>query len=66
MFAQGATPEEIAEGYPSLSTEQVRLARVYASTHPRCGRPVAQPWAQPGGSVQVRKSLRSLVTTVPR
>ncbi len=66
MLAQGATPEEIAEGYPSLSTEQVRLARVYASAHPRRGRPVAQPWAQPGGGVLVRKSLRPLAGTVPR
>ncbi len=66
MLAQGATPEEIAEGYPSLSTEQVRLAQVYTSAHPRRGRPAARPWAQPGVGVEIRKSLRSLAATVPR
>ena len=66
MLTQGATPEEIVEGYPSLSTEQVRLARVYASAHPRRGRPAARPWAQPEGGVQATKTLRSLASTVPR
>ncbi len=28
MLAQGATAEEIADGYPSLSLEQVRLAHL--------------------------------------
>ena len=65
MLAQGATPEEIVEGYPSLNTEQVRLARVYASAHPRRGRPASRPWAQSQGSAQVKKSLHPLATTVP-
>ena len=64
MLAQGATPQEIVEGYPSLSTEQVRLARVYASAHPRRGRPTSRLWTQAQGGVKVTKSLRPLRTTV--
>ncbi len=67
MLSQGATPEEIVEGYPSLSTAQVRLAQVYTSAHPRRGRPAAiRPWAQPEGGVQVRKTIRPLGVTGPR
>ncbi len=65
MLAQGASPEEIIEGYPSLNTEQVRLARLYASAHPRRGRPASRPWTQSQGGGQVRKSLRPLAATVP-
>lgn len=65
MLAQGASPEEIVEGYPSLNTEQVRLARLYASAHPRRGRPASRPWTQSQGGAQVRKSLRPLAATVP-
>ncbi len=55
MLAQGATAEEIADGYPSLSLEQVRLAPIYIAAHPRRGRPASRPWAE--NAVQVRKSL---------
>jgi uncharacterized protein (DUF433 family) len=44
MVAKGASVEEIVSGYPSLTTEQVRLAVLYAEAHPRRGRPVTQPW----------------------
>jgi uncharacterized protein (DUF433 family) len=66
MLAQGATLEEIVEGYPSLSAQQVRLARVYTSAHPRRGRPAVQPWAQPEQGAHVRRSLRPLAAIVPR
>lgn len=63
MLSQGATPEEIVEGYPSLTTSQVRLAQVYTSAHPRRGRPAAaQPWTQPDSGFQVRKTTRPLGT----
>ncbi|WP_128915622.1 DUF433 domain-containing protein [Granulicella sibirica] len=55
MLAQGATAEEIADGHPSLSAEQVRLAPVYVAAHPRRGRPASRPWAE--NSTQIRKTL---------
>ena len=55
MLAQGATPEEIAEGHPSLSVEQVRLAPIYVAAHPRRGRPASRPWAE--NATQIRKTL---------
>jgi hypothetical protein len=32
-------------GYPSLTREMVEYAAIYATTHPRRGRPPAQPWS---------------------
>lgn len=46
MLSQGATPEEIVEGYPSLDKEKVALAPFYVQAFPRRGRPVARPWAK--------------------
>jgi uncharacterized protein (DUF433 family) len=46
MLAQGATVEEIVEGYPALPREAVELAPVYAKAFPRRGRPPARPWAR--------------------
>jgi uncharacterized protein (DUF433 family) len=56
MLSQGATPEEIVEGYPSLDKEKVALAPFYVQAFPRRGRPVARPWAN-------GKPIR---TTLPR
>jgi len=64
MLAQGATAEEIADGYPSLSIEQVRLAPIYAAAHPRRGRPASRPWAE--NAVEVRKSLVPIGSTRAR
>ena len=46
MLSQGATPEEIVEGYPSLDKEKVALAPFYVRAFPRRGRPVTRPWAK--------------------
>ena len=46
MLSQGATPEEIVEGYPSLDKERVTLAPLYVQAFPRRGRPMAKPWAK--------------------
>ncbi len=64
MLAQGATAEEIVEGYPSLNAEQVRLARIYVAAHPRRGRPASRPWVEK--RFPVKKSLRSLTTIAAR
>jgi uncharacterized protein (DUF433 family) len=37
MRRQGASVQEILEGYPSLTSEQIELAELYARAHPRRG-----------------------------
>lgn len=46
MLADGASADEIAEGYPSLTPEQVRLVPVYVAAHPEPGQTPTRPWAQ--------------------
>ena len=60
MLSQGATPEEIVEGYPSLDKEKVALAPFYVQAFPRRGRPAAKPWAKtkPIRATRHRHSLR--------
>ena len=45
MIEQGTPIDEILEGYPSLTREMVEYAGIYATTHPRRGRPPIQPWS---------------------
>ena len=44
MLAQGATAEEILEGYPALSKEKITIAPLYMRAFPRRGRPSRRPW----------------------
>ena len=44
MLAQGATPEEILEGYPTLSKDNITAAPLYMRAFPRRGRPSRRPW----------------------
>jgi uncharacterized protein (DUF433 family) len=44
MLAQGATAEEILEGYPTLSKEKIEIAPLYMRAFPRRGRPNRRPW----------------------
>src|SRR5579864_3902484 len=44
MLAQGATVEEIIEGYPTLSKEKIAIAPLYMRAFPRRGRPSRRPW----------------------
>ena len=44
MLAQGATAEEILEGYPTLSKEKIAIAPLYMRAFPRRGRPGRRPW----------------------
>jgi uncharacterized protein (DUF433 family) len=44
MLAQGATAEEILEGYPTLSKEKIAVAPLYMRAFPRRGRPSRRPW----------------------
>jgi len=44
MLAQGATVEEILEGYPTLNREKIALSPLYMRAFPRRGRPSRRPW----------------------
>jgi uncharacterized protein (DUF433 family) len=55
MLAQGATAEEILEGYPTLSKERIAIAPLYTRAFPRRGRPSRRPWQ--GKKVRGRKSF---------
>ncbi len=46
MLSQGASVEEILEGYPSLTREKIELAPMYVAAFPRKGRPAMRPWAR--------------------
>lgn len=46
MLTQGATAEEILEGYPALSKEKIALAPLYMRAFPRRGRPSRLPWQE--------------------
>jgi uncharacterized protein (DUF433 family) len=52
MLGQGATVEEILEGYPGLDRERIELATLYLQACPRRGRPASRPWAK-------RKAVRT-------
>jgi uncharacterized protein (DUF433 family) len=54
MLAQGATAEEILEGYPTLSKERIAIAPLYMRAYPRRGRPTRRPWQ--GKKARGRKS----------
>jgi len=55
MLAQGATAEEILEGYPTLSKEKIAIAPLYIRAFPRRGRPSRRPWR--GKKPRGRKSF---------
>jgi uncharacterized protein (DUF433 family) len=44
MLAQGATTDEILEGYPTLSKEIIAVAPLYMRAFPRRGRPSHRVW----------------------
>jgi len=44
MLAQGATADEILEGYPTLNKERIAIAPLYMRAFPRRGRPSHRPW----------------------
>jgi uncharacterized protein (DUF433 family) len=63
MLAQGATADEILEGYSTLDREKISIAPLYMRAFPRRGRPSRRPWQ--GKRPRGRRSfpLRSLLTT---
>jgi hypothetical protein len=55
MLAQGATVEEILEGYPTLTRGRIIMAPLYLRAFPRRGRPSRRPWREQ--KVRGRKSF---------
>jgi uncharacterized protein (DUF433 family) len=55
MLGQGATVEEILEGYPTLNRHKIDIAPLYMRAFPRRGRPSRGPWQ--GKKVEGRKSF---------
>jgi uncharacterized protein (DUF433 family) len=56
MIAQGATAEEILEGYSTLNKEKIAIAPLYMRAFPRRGRPSRRPWR--GEKARGTKSFR--------
>jgi uncharacterized protein (DUF433 family) len=56
MLAQGATAEEIHEGYPTLNKEKIAIAPLYVRAFPRRGRPSRRPWQ--GKKARGKKSFQ--------
>jgi uncharacterized protein (DUF433 family) len=44
MLADGATVEEILEGYPTLNKDRIAMAPLYMRAFPRRGRPTRRHW----------------------
>ena len=63
MLAQGASEDEILQGYPSLTKDRIELAPVYVQAFPRRGRPARRPWA---GQRPTRTSTYRLGRRHPR
>ena len=63
LLAQGATADELLEGYPTLDNEKLALAPLYIQAFPRRGRPGRRPWRKlkPRGERSFR--LSDLLTT---
>jgi uncharacterized protein (DUF433 family) len=60
MLADGASVEEILEGYPALDQTKVELATLYVRAFPRRGRPSLRPWTtamKPAGVPRHAKAL---------
>lgn len=55
MRAQGATAQEIVEGYPSLTERMVELAEIWTAAHPARGRP--RKLSELGATVKSSKRL---------
>ena len=61
MLSQGATVEEILEGYPTLSKEKIAIAPLYMRAFPRRGRPSRRPWQREKALGRKSYPLRSVL-----
>ncbi len=63
MLSQGATADEILEGYPTLNIEKISLAPVYLRAFPRRGRPIRHAWQSSNPRATRSFRLRDLLKT---
>ena len=61
MIEQETPIDEILDGYPSLTREMVEYAEIYATGHPRHGRPPIQPWSGTKPVGRKKGSLRRAI-----
>ena len=64
MLEQGATSQELLEGYPKLGARDLELAKVWAKAHPAVGRPKKAP--ADGFQLKSRKLLKLFAETPVR
>jgi len=62
MLAQGATADEILEGYPSLNKQKLAIAPLYMRAFPRRGRPSRRRWGAKKPSGQKSFHLSAQLT----
>jgi uncharacterized protein (DUF433 family) len=63
MLAQGATADEILEGYSTLDRDKIAIAPLYMRAFPRRGRPNRRPWQGKRPRSRTSFPLTSLLTT---
>ncbi len=64
MLEQGATSQELLEGYPKLGARNLELANVWTKAHPAVGRPKKAP--ADGFQLKSRKRVKLLAETSAR
>jgi uncharacterized protein (DUF433 family) len=62
MLEKGDTVEGLLAGYPSLTSEMIRLAPIYANAYPLQGRPRTQQWHNKPPIYTARRKLAPLET----
>lgn len=60
LLGQGSTETELLEGYPRLTQDMVRLARLYAAAYPLRGPRRTQPWHDRSPTRQTRRKLATI------
>ena len=63
MLAQGATIDEILQGYPTLTRDRIAMAPLYVRAFPRRGRPAQRPWVSKKALRRKSFPLSSLLKT---
>jgi uncharacterized protein (DUF433 family) len=63
MLADGATVEEILEGYPTLNKERIAMAPLYMRAFPRRGRHARHHWQNKGPRGRKSFALKTLLAS---
>ncbi|MBV9481938.1 MAG: DUF433 domain-containing protein [Acidobacteria bacterium] len=63
LMTKGSTPADLAESYPRLTAEMIRLAPIYAAAYPLRGRPRHQPWRDQKPVHRARRKLDTIAVS---